>query len=150
MISISKYLKNVHATQEQINDELSEPVSSMKFQLYFLSPMISGVVVTLTIIILTILTQLGEKTAGLPLGNVVPLFGKVGITTFEFVIIVGVYLIETIFILSYFINGIENGADTIGRQNTTGTALLVGYGVFVLTLALTLMIFGPLTLISVA
>lgn len=149
MISIARYLKNVHATQEQINDELSEPVSSMKFQLYFLSPMISGIVVTLTIIILTILRALTEKTAALPLGSFVPLFGAVGITTFEFVIVVAVYLIETIFILSYFINGIENGPDTIGRQYTTGVALIIGYAAFIVTLALTLMIFGPLTLISV-
>jgi len=148
MVSISKYLKNIHATQEQINDELSEPISSMKFQLYFLSPMISGVVVTLTVIILTILQQLSEKTAALPLGSFVPLFGKVGITTFEFVIVVSVYLIETIFILSYFINGIENGADTIGRQYTTGVSLIVGYVVFVITLGLTLMIFGPLTFVT--
>lgn len=149
MISIARYLKNIHATQEQINDQLSEPVSSMRFQLYFLSPMISGVVVTLTIIILTILRSLSEKTAALPLSGFVPLFGKVGITTFEFVIVVAVYLLETIFILSYFINGIENGSDTIGRQHTTGIALIIGFGVFVITLGITLMIFGPLTLISV-
>ncbi len=150
MVSISRYLRNVHATQEQINDELNEPVSSMKFQLYFLSPMISGVVVTLTIIILTILRDLSAKTAALPLGNFLPMFGEAGITTFEFVIVVAVYLIETIFILSYFINGIENGTDVIGRQNTTGVALVIGYAVFIITLALTLMIFGPLTMISVA
>lgn len=149
MVSIARYLKNVHATQEQINDELSESVSSMKFQLYFLSPMIAGVVVTLTVIILSILRSLTEKTAALPLGNFVPLFGKVGITTFEFVIVVAVYLVETVFILSYFINGIESGSDTVGRQHTTGMALIVSYAVFVITLAITLMIFGPLTLISV-
>lgn len=149
MVSIARYLKNIHATQEQINDELSEPVSSMKFQLYFLSPMISGIVVTLTVVILTILTDLSAKTSALPLGGFVPFFGKVGITTFEFVIIVAVYLIETLFILAYFINGIENGKDAIGRQNTTGIALIIGYFVFVITLALTLMVFGPLTLIAV-
>ncbi len=150
MVSIARYLKSVHATQEQINDELNEPINSMKFQLYFLSPMISGVVVTLTVIILTILRDLTAKTAALPMGNFLPIFEQTGITTFEFIIVVAVYLIETIFILSYFINGIENGPDIIGRQNTTGTALIIGYIVFVITLALTLMIFGPLTMISVA
>ncbi len=149
MVSIAKYLKNVHATQEQISDELSEPVSSMKFQLYFLSPMISGVVVTLTIIILSILRELTSKTSALPLGSLVPLIGEAGITTFEFVIVVAVYLIETIFILAYFINDIENGPDAIGRQHTTGVALIIGYAAFVITLALTLMIFGPLTLVAV-
>lgn len=150
MISVSQYLKGIHATQEQINDELSDPVSSMKFQLFFLSPMISGVVITLTVIIIGILSQLTSKTSALPIGSFIPLLGEIKITPFEFIIVVGIYLVENIFILSFFVNGIENGPDTIGRQNTTAYALIIGYTVFAITLFLTLSIFSPLTLLAVS
>ncbi len=148
MIAVSRYLKGIHATQEQINDELSDPVSSMKFQLFFLSPMISGVVITLTVIIIGILNQLTSKTSSLPIGTFIPFLSEIKITPFEFIIVVGIYLVENIFVLSYFVNGIENGIDTVGRQSTTGYALIIGYAVFVVTLFVTLSVFSPLTLLA--
>ncbi len=146
MLSISKYLKGLHDTQEEVKGELSDTLNSLRFQAYFLSPMISGVVVTLAIIIMRILGQIGERVTDL--GNVnVPFlssFADVAITPFEFIAIVSIYLIETAFILSMFINSIENGEDPIGRQNTTGYALVMGYTVFVGCMILTLAMFGPL------
>ena len=143
MLSVSRYLKGLHETQEDIREQLSEPVSSMKFQLFFLSPMISGVIVTLTTMMLQILEELSIKTKDLPFGFPWDL-SHVSITNFQFIIVVAVYVIETCFILSFFVNGIENGRDDIGRRNLTSRALAVGFAVFVLTLTITLAIFGPL------
>lgn len=143
MLSVSRYLRDLHKTQETINDELNDPLSSMKFQVYFLSPLISGVVVTLTIVMLGILAGLAEKIKDLPFGFPLALT-EINITNFEFIIIVCVYLLETIFVLSYFTNGIENGEDNIGRQRTTAFALMAGFVIFIVITFITMSLFGPL------
>jgi len=146
MLSISRYMKGLHDTQEDVQEQLSDTLNSLKFQAYFLSPLISGVVVTLAVIIMRILRQIGDKVTDLGSVNVPFLasFGAVQITAFEFIMIVSIYLIETAFILSMFINSIESGQDDIGRQHITGSALLVGYVVFAACMLATLALFGPL------
>jgi hypothetical protein len=146
MLSVSKYLKDLHKTQEDIREELSETLSSMKFQLYFLSPLISGIVTSLTVLILRILSVISEQVAGAGIGAVpiISDIAKSDITPFQFVLVVGIYLIETCFILSYFINGIENGRDDVAFSSLMAYSLTVGFVVFTLTLAVTMMVFGPL------
>ena len=108
--------------------------------------MISGIVVTLAVIIMRILLQIGKKVADFGQVNVPFLaqFGQVKITAFEFILIVSIYLIETAFILAMFINAIESGEDKIGRQDVTGRSLVVGFIVFTICMLLTLALFGPL------
>ena len=146
MLSVSRYLKGLHDTQEDVKEQLNDTLSSLKFQSYFLSPLISGIVVTLAIIIMRILKDIGERVS--EFGNVnVPLlasFGQVRITAFEFILIVAVYLIETAFILAMFVNSIESGEDPIGRQNIMGNSLIIGFIVFTVCMLATLALFGPL------
>jgi len=146
MLSVSRYLKGLHDTQEDVKEELNDTLSSLKFQSYFLSPLISGIVVTLAIIIIKILKQISEQTSNL--GSVsVPLLASLGgvkITPFEFILIVTIYLIETAFILAMFINSIESGEDPIGKQNITGTSLIIGFIVFTVCMLATLVMFEPL------
>lgn len=145
MLSVSRYLKGLHDTQEEVKEELNDTLNSLKFQSYFLSPLISGVVVTLAIIIMRILANIGESVKDIDIS--IPLLdniGKTGITAFDFIMVVAIYLIETAFILSMFINSIESGEDPIGRQNITGKSLIVGFVVFTICMLGTLAIFEPL------
>ena len=134
MLSISKYLKDLHKTQEDIKDQLSEAISSMKFQLYFMSPLISAIVTTLTVLILRILSQISSQLGAL--GSVslpfVSEVGSTGITAFQFILVVGIYLIETCIILSYFVNGIENGKDDVAYRSMASSSLVIGFIVFIL------------------
>ncbi len=146
MLSVSRYLKGIHSTQEEVREELSETVNSLKFQLYFLSPMISGIVVTLAIIIIRILKSLSASLGDFQ-SIQVPLisqFANITVTPFQFIIVVGTYIIETCVIISIFINNIENGDDPIGRMHTTGYSLLIGFIMFTVFTMVTLMVFGPL------
>lgn len=146
MLSVSQYLKGLHDTQEEVQESLSETVNSLKFQAYFLSPLISGVIVTMAIIIIRILGQLSTRLANSSFTDfpLVTQFGAISITPFQFVVVVGVYLVETALILGFFINGIENGEDPLGKQNTMGKSVLIGYIVFMIALFVTLLIFTPL------
>ncbi|MBI4162154.1 MAG: type II secretion system F family protein [Candidatus Aenigmarchaeota archaeon] len=146
MITVSRYLKNIHDTQEEVTGELNETISSLKFQVYFLSPMVSGIVVTMAIIIIRILAELAAKVGDLPQSTSLPFISSFApkITPLEFILIVGIYIIETAFILSTFINAIETGEDKISYYNILGTTLIVGQIVFVIILFITLAIFTPL------
>ncbi len=147
MLSVSKYLKGIHRTQEEVRDELNDALSSMRFQSFFLSPLISGVVVTLAIIIITILTQLSETIEGTTIALPILSMQETSITPFQFVLVVAIYLVETSLILSSFVNGIENGEDPIGRQSLTASSLVVSFITFVIVLTVTLVMFGPLIMV---
>lgn len=145
MITVSRYLKNIHDTQEEVKESLNDTLSSLKFQAYFLSPLIAGIVSTLAIVIINILRGLSGQaelldTAG-ALGG---LFGGVPITPFEFLFVVGIYVIESAIILGMFVNSIENGEDKIGERNTIGYSLIIGFVIFAVAFFMTLLVFGPL------
>jgi hypothetical protein len=144
MISVSKYLKGIHRTQEEVRDELNDALSSMRFQSFFLSPLISGVVVTLAIIIITILSELSQTIEGTTIALPILSMNETAITPFQFVLVVAIYLVETSIILSSFVNGIENGEDPIGRQSLTANSLIISFITFVIVLTVTLVIFTPL------
>lgn len=59
MITISSYLRDVHAVKEDIKDMLGETISSMKFLGMFLAPMVAGVTVTMAVLIIRVLSSLG-------------------------------------------------------------------------------------------
>lgn len=147
ILSISRYMRNIYKTQEHIRSELSDVISSVKFQLFILTPFVSGIIVALTTIIIQILEKIGELSAMFTTAGPVSFFGlikEIPITIDQFQFIVGVYLLESITLLAMFANGIENGEDPIGRQNLTGYAMLIGFVIYILTMIAGLSIFGPI------
>ncbi|HDD72631.1 MAG TPA: hypothetical protein ENG00_00905, partial [Candidatus Aenigmarchaeota archaeon] len=104
MLRISRYLKNVRETQEYIRDLLTETVSSMKFQAYLLTPLITGLVVSMADIIVKVLSTLGCYFESMVTGGDTSIFGNLTtlfgagspISPEVFQIIVGVYLVQVI------------------------------------------------------
>jgi hypothetical protein len=156
MIVISRYLKDVHDVKEEIDDILGEVASSMKFLAMFLAPMVAGVTVTLAVIILQILQKLGaamEKItamAGAGATNAYQTFflvpwamgGALPITPATFQIIVGLYMIETGFLLAIFLNGIHYGEDPVGMRNYIWNILLLGTIIYIVSWVITYSMFG--------
>jgi hypothetical protein len=155
MLSVSRYLKDLHRTQEEVQESMSDTLSSLKFQAFFLSPMISGIVITMAIIIIKILETLSSKlgsisTTGSSMGGgFLEGFSSIQVTPFQFVFIVGIYVIESCIILSIFINGIENGDDEVGRNDLIGSCLLIGFVIFSIVLFASLIVFQPLVSASI-
>jgi len=153
MIVISNYLRGVHDVKEQIEDILGETTSSMSFLAMFLSPLISGVTVTMAVIILQILERLGSTMQSL-MGNadltvaqsflLIPWAsgGPLPITPAHFQIIVGIYMIETAVLISIFLSGVRYGEDPIGLRSQMWNILLIGVLVYVITWFVTYSMFG--------
>ncbi len=157
MLNISRYLRDIHETQEEIEEEMGDIISSLKFQAFFLSPLVSGVVVTTATIIIRILNQLHQTVGGMtnvPGGgfgtSLLGAWGQIPINPGAFQLIVGLYLVETLLLLSMFISGIETGEDKIAKRDLTASILLIGFIVYIISLGITLLVFGPMVAIGVA
>ena len=154
MIIISRYLKDVHEVKEEIDDILGETISSMKFLAMFLAPMVSGVTVTLAVIILQILVKLGTAMEGITsmAGSMnsyqtfflVPwaMGGTMPITPSFFQMVVGVYMIETAVLLSVFLNGVKYGEDPVGLRENVWMILLFGIIIYIISWTVTYSMFG--------
>lgn len=131
IISISSYIKEMHRIDERLKDLLSDVISSMKSQATFLAPVIAGIVIGIGSMITNVLGKIGPALSGEDVGggggavDMTDFFG-VGIPTFYFQIIVGIYVIELIYILTVLVNGVENGSDKLKEQYLVGSNLLRG------------------------
>ncbi len=156
-LTMSRYLKGVKMVKEEIMSMLSETITSMYFLASFLAPLISGIIVTMAIVIMEILFVMMDRlkevmasASGIPTtipsvltwawsggGNGMP------ITPAGFQLVVGFYTIETALIISYFINRLEYGEDAIGLRNIIYKTLLIATLVYILSWWISFSIFGP-------
>lgn len=152
MLRISRYLKNVRETQEYIRELLSETTSSMKFQAYFLTPVITGLIVSMADIIIQVLVYLGEYLEGMVGSEEFPGFISIGevfggapsTTPAMFQLIVGIYAIEVIIILAVFLTKISEGENKISQWYLAGKMLLTGIFIYFLVAIGSSAVFGQL------
>jgi len=131
LLSMSRYIKEIHRVEERLKDLMADVISSMKAQVKFLTPAIAGIVIGITSMISTILTKLsaqltsfaaqGEQSGGW--ADMLKIFG-IGIPTFHFQVIVGIYIVQIAFILTSLVSGIENGSDKLGERYALGKTLV--------------------------
>lgn len=151
-LAISRYIRQIHSIDEELRDMLSETTTSMRFMSAFLGPMIAGVTVTMAGVMMLIFKQLGASVASLQ-GTSIPGFSQLLIggwgeainampmTVFQ--LVVGIYLIEVIYLLSILAVGVESGPDDVVQmRNTAAWSLLVGMLVYTFSLVITWSIFG--------
>jgi hypothetical protein len=152
MLTISHYLKNMKETQEYLRDILSETVSSMKFQAYVLTPMITGLIAAMAQIIIRVLVFLGLRLNDMGFGeyfgmtNSMNLFGNIeaAISPALFQLIVGVYLLEVIMILAMFLTKISYGENRIIQRDAMGKMLIVGLVMYFIVAVASSAVFGNL------
>ncbi len=147
MLSISRYLRGLHKTQEDVRASLSDVTGSLRFQAYFLSPFIAGIISTMAIMIIQILQKLGEQTSSVGIAGT-SILGNIAmgmaITPFEFIMVVGIYVIESCFLLALLLNGIERGEDATGRKYLTGWLLITSIIVYVVSVSISSVVFTPM------
>jgi len=130
LMNISRYIKEIHKVDERLKDLMADIISSMKSQIKFMTPAISGIVIGITSMISTILGNLGGQMQKLSaaegagrIGGMAGLFGD-GIPTYYFQIVVGIYVVQIVYILTVLGNGIENGADKLSERYALGQNLI--------------------------
>ncbi len=139
LMSISEYVKNIGKIKQRLNDLLAETVSSMKSNMTFLAPLLSGIVVGLAAMITSILNQLNiaQLEGGAELGGISNLTNIFDLTQvippYYLQIAIGIYLIQIIFILTGTLVVIDSGDDKLQRTNKIASNLSKGIGLFFIT-----------------
>ena len=152
VLNVARYIKEIHRVDERLKDLLADIISSMVSQIKFLTPAISGIVIGLTSMITTILGKLGGQlqqatvttTPGAPATtaqDITTLFGD-GVPTFWFQIVVGLYVVQILYILTVLVNGISNGADKLNERYTLGQNLIKSTLTYVITALAVMLLFN--------
>ncbi|MBX4196471.1 hypothetical protein KW805_02705 [Candidatus Pacearchaeota archaeon] len=139
LMSISDYVKNINKINQRLKDLLAEVISDMKSNMTFLAPLLAGIVVGLSVMITTILEKLetiqpaGDATLG-GLGSLVQLFNvSEMIPPYFLQAIIGIYLIEIIFILTIALVTVDAGKDTLKEKYEVAQYLKTGISLYVIT-----------------
>ena len=154
LMSISQYVKNIHKINERLRDLLADVVSSMRSNMSFLAPVLAGIVVGLAAMITAILSKLsgmivtGEEIAlpgGMAPSAFMDMFNiKFMIPPYFLQIIVGLYIVEIVYILTLTLVSVEAGTDRLGEKfeiaKNMRTSIMMYTGVAILSiLALTVL-----------
>lgn len=128
LINVSNYIKEMHKVNERVQDLMSEIISGLKGQISFLAPTLTGIVVGITSMIGTIMGKLnninGMDEAGG--GGMLSEMFKASIPTYHFQAVVGVYIVQLVFVLTIMVNSIQNGKDKDGERYSLGQNMIKG------------------------
>lgn len=138
LMSISEYVKNIHKINERLRDLLAEIVADMRSNMTFLAPVLAGVVVGLSAMITTILTKLevlmtaqqaGVEVEGMAnMSSLMQMFNvSQMISPYFLQIIIGIYIIEIIFILTKTLVAVESGVDVLSEKAEIANNLQMGF-----------------------
>ncbi|MBI2129507.1 hypothetical protein HYU07_04670 [Candidatus Woesearchaeota archaeon] len=126
LTNISRYIKEIHKVDERLKDLMADIISSMKSQINFLTPVISGIVIGITSMITSILGAIGTRMQAVSTegGKVPDIFGNPGIPPYYFQLVVGIYIVQIIYLLTVLENGIENGSDSLNEKYLLGNNMM--------------------------
>ncbi len=161
-ISISKYLEQLKEIEQDLKNMLSSETTSMQFLGTFLGPFVAGVSVAMAGMMISIFEGIGGSLEALGgLGTASPGVGGIGdmgidgsivggwgsvekmIPISWIQVIVGLYTIQTSYLLSMLSSGVENGpGDKIARRRAAGTMIIIGTIVYALSLVVVWQVFG--------
>lgn len=141
LMSISEYVKNIEKINRRLHDLLAEVVSDMKSNMTFLAPLLSGIVVGLGTMISSILNKLNEFQNQLPAGETGFSFSDITkifdinemIPPYFMQIIVGIYIIEIVFILTKALVTIDAGRDPLKEKFELAGNLRKAIALYILT-----------------
>ena len=132
LISISDYVKNIKKIDDRMKDLLADILSDMKSNMVFLAPLLSGIIMGLAVMITSIIgglsafgSELGGGADGVlggNMGTIMQIFDvSEMIPPYWLQIIIGLYLVQIVFILTSTLVTIKSGKDEL--ETTYETAL---------------------------
>ncbi len=150
MLTVSKYLKSVRETQEYMRTLLSETTSSMQFQAYGMAPLVSGLIVAMSSVIIQIIGFLGTRlnefglqdSFGIDPSSI--LGSSSAVTPAMFQLIMGTYLIEVIIILAMFVTKVNRGDDKSSQWLLAGKMIFIAVIIYSMVAIGSSMMFGSM------
>lgn len=161
MLTISRYLENIHETQEKLNDLMEDTTTTIQMLAYMLAPVVSGVAVGMSQTIITSMfglsTSFQEANSGLGGGGgSAPGSGATDVSSFGGILgnldeaippellqlVVGVYLIQLLYLLGTFYMKITKGENKTYRNMFIGKVMITGLVFYTMTVLIVALMFG--------
>jgi hypothetical protein len=150
IVRIADHLKELQAVEKKINDTLFMLTSTLRSTVTVFAPLIGGITLSITKLISNILDDLSGKistfsglsTSSYSMPGITNTFSIENIRTEYFVLVIGIYILELVFLLTRFTNGIDEGDDKALYMYSLGKVLPVSIIVFSLTVILGQMLFA--------
>ncbi len=157
LMSISEYVKNINKINERLRDLLADIVADMKSNMTFLAPILAGVVIGLSAMIAIILAKFeslmqlpeGELSATGGVATIANIFNlREMIPPYFLQIIVGIYIIQIIFILTRTLVMVESGVDELNERAQIARNLQSGLVLYVLIALITTIVLSVLAAVA--
>lgn len=160
LMSISEYVKNIQKINQRLRDLLAEVVSDMKANMTFLAPLLSGIVVGLAVMITTILNKLqdlqsqitGTDTSSFAgfgsLTDLVKIFDITQMIPPYFLqVIVGIYIIQIVFILTTALVTVDSGQDRLREKSELAKNLKIATTLYLIAALISIVVLSVLALV---
>jgi len=156
MLTISTYSQAVRKVTERMRDLLADTTSSMSSQVKIFIPIISGIVIGLAALTTNILMNLGDQMAAMSNlggteqaaaagGGIMDIFQiNSMIPSPVFQLIVGLYVLQLTWLLSYMLSGIIYGHDEIETKWLLAQNFMMATVFYVIITSVTVLLFGAL------
>lgn len=151
MITFSRYLDNIQQTQQELTDLLEDTTSTISMLSFLLAPVVSAVAVGMSQTIITAMFEMAQGFSGMEAqaGGDAGLAGAGIVDNLDEAIkpemlqfVVGIYLIQLLYILGHFYIKITKGNDPAYIRNYTGKVLMIGLTFYSIVLVVVGMLFG--------
>jgi hypothetical protein len=159
LMSISDYVKNIQKINQRLKDLLAEIVSDMKSNMTFLAPLLAGIVMGLATMITIILNKLkilqnltgdGAGMTGFDLKSILGMFDVTKMIPPFFVqIVIGIYIVEIIFILTSALVTVDSGRDPLKEKYELSLNIIRGVGLYIVTALVSILALSLLANIAI-
>lgn len=143
LIRIANHLKQLQEVEKKITDMLYELTTTLRSTVCMFAPLIAGVTLAITMLIsnilesMTSITDTGSMSAlPLTIPGLSQTFMTQNIRPEYFVLVIGIYLIELVFLLTRFTNGLSGGDDKATFMDSLGRTMPFSIAVFSVTIIL--------------
>jgi len=150
IIRIADHLKELQEVEHKIKDTLYSLTSTLRGTSAIFAPLIAGVTLAITKLISNILHSLAGKiptetmSGSSVLSTVADSFTIENVRPEYFVLVIGIYVIELVFLLTRFTNGIDEGDDKATYMYSLGKMMPTAVAVLTFTVILGQMLFSSI------
>jgi len=159
--TISSFLLKTKNVENLLKELLDEVAAAISLQSNFIAPFIAGIVAAMATFIIQLLQRIADFLATIEStfnlsgtfvqGGTLQFGNLLGMIKIEevipatiFQVVVGLYMVETVVVLAYFLNGIRNGFDRTTRNLYIGKSLMMGLIFYSIVMIVGLSVSGSL------
>jgi len=132
IIRIADHLKELQHVEDKIKDALQSLTSTLRSTAAVFAPLIAGVTLAITKLISNIIQSMSGKLQSASVATtgsstvftgITESFALENVRTEYFVLVIGIYIIELVFLLTRFTNGIDEGDDKAEYMYSLGKVM---------------------------